>query len=150
MMTINQITREDLGAFDAKPTMNNYQRIATKSAIYPGKGQALGLIYVALKLNGEAGELAEHVGKSMRDDGFVKPISDDGLEQLMAPSGFMAGDMTKERRERIIKEIGDVLWYVSAACNEVGISLADAAAENLLKLCDRSERGKLQGEGDTR
>lgn len=138
-MTINQITREDVGVFDAKPTLNNYQRIATKSAIYPGIGLPRGLVYVALKLNGEAGELAEHVGKAMRDDGYGEVDEKASLRSL-----------TKERRELIIKEIGDVLWYCSAACNELGITLADAAAENLHKLADRSARGVLQGDGDKR
>jgi NTP pyrophosphatase (non-canonical NTP hydrolase) len=58
--------------------------------------------------------------------------------------------MTDERRALIIKEIGDVLWYLSAACNELNISLSEAALTNLEKLCDRSERDALRGSGDER
>jgi NTP pyrophosphatase (non-canonical NTP hydrolase) len=161
MTAINQLTHDDVRKLSENigymesvdvdgSAFDFYQRLATKSAIYPGKGTALGLAYVALKLNGEAGEFAEHVGKAMRDDGFIKPISEDGCEQLMAPSGFFAGELTPERHTLLVKEIGDQLWYLSAACNELGISLSEAALTNLRKLADRAERGKLQGSGDER
>ena len=148
-MSINKITREDVQRYK-DVTINSefdsidfYQRIATKSAIYPGKETPLGLAYVALKLNGEAGELAEHVGKAMRDDGFFDSPDGEGWDT--------AGEqLTPERKALIIKEIGDVLWYLSAACNELGISLSEAALKNLEKLCDRSEREVLQGSGDER
>src|SRR5688572_7118544 len=70
-MTINGIKRDDVEEFatrrvtDIKNLLDEYQRIATQSAIYPGKGTPLGLNYVALKGAGEAGEFAEHVGKAM-------------------------------------------------------------------------------------
>lgn len=121
-----------------------YQNSATKSAVYPAQGTPLGLAYVALKLNGEAGELAEHVGKAMRDDELI------GLE----PHGdFQAAyfeKLTPERRNLIIKEASDVLWYISAACNELGITLSELAIINLEKLADRQERGVLRGSGDER
>ena len=130
---INQITVYDLESFGLKPTLNNYQSIATKCAIYPGQGTPLGLAYCALKLNGEAGELAEHVGKAMRDDDLMR-----------------AEMLTLERKALIVKEVGDVLWYLSAICNELGIIFSEAAETNLEKLQSRGERGKLQGSGDDR
>lgn len=150
--TINRITREDIQVFrtcvefdqDARPqggTLDHYQHIATKSAIYPGRGTALGLAYVALKLNGEAGEFAEHVGKAMRDDDLISVWSKSAMDN---------NELTPERRTSLIKEIGDVLWYASAACNELGITLSEAAQINLEKLCDRGERDKLRGSGDDR
>lgn len=154
-MTINKITRDDVEAFkdqsgfyfdvaNAMNSIDHYQQIATKSAIYPGQGTALGLAYVALKLNGEAGEFAEHVGKAMRDDILI-PIDRNG--QI----AYLDNDTLRpERRELLIKEIGDVLWYLSAACNELNISLSEAAAANLEKLLDRTERNALRGSGDNR
>lgn len=137
---INKIIEEDVTNFrfevnmclvgaDAINLMDRYQQVATKSAIYPGQGSFAGLSYVGLKVNGEAGEFAEHVGKAWRDDN---------------------GSVTVERKEFLIKEIGDVLWYLSAACNELGIKLSEAAETNLNKLYDRTERGKLRGSGDDR
>lgn len=149
---INQITREDVDDFAYRSSLvgpnmiDVYQRIATKSAIYPGQGTPLGLNYCAVKLNGEAGELAEHVGKAMRDDDLV-------ISTVKEPSNntiVVFGKLTPERRELIIKEVGDNLWYLSAICNELGILLSDAALANLEKLCDRTERDALRGSGDER
>ncbi len=138
----------------AGTSIDYYQTIATKSAIYPGIKTPLGLAYVALKLNGEAGELAEHVGKAMRDDGYIQQFTQGSDTQPKGtgpiPAIFLDGKLTPERRKAIIKEIGDVLWYLAAACNELGITLSEAALTNLEKLCDRGERGKLQGSGDER
>lgn len=143
MQSINQITADDLENFSG--TLDSYQKIATKSAIYPGQDTPLGLAYVALKLNGEAGEFAEHVGKAMRDDGFFAARTDD------APSWYSSSEaLTNSRRDAIIKEIGDVLWYCSAAGNELGIGLEEIARINLGKLYSRTLRGKLSGSGDER
>lgn len=136
--SINKITEEDVFEFSAYSDFLRYQKIATKSAIYPGRDTSTGLMYTALKLNGEAGELAEHVGKAMRDDSF---------------GSYKAGceiPLTDARRDLIIKELGDVLWYVSAICNELQISLPTVALLNLEKLKSRTDRQKLQGSGDER
>jgi NTP pyrophosphatase (non-canonical NTP hydrolase) len=129
---INRITEYDIARAYSENTLDAYQEIAIKSAIFPGQGGPLGLIYCSLKLNGEAGELAEHVGKAMRDDGF-------GPEPL-----------TNARKELIIKELGDVLWYVSAIADGLGISLRDVAIGNLEKLKSRTDRDALRGSGDER
>lgn len=143
----NHIKRSDVNAFKgSSKLLDDYQRIALQSAIYPGQGSILGLAYVALKMNGEAGEFAEHVGKSMRDDGMSAWLQVDGGGKVVNSGS----SLTLERREKLIYEIGDELWYLSAACKELGISLGDAAARNLEKLCDRGERGKLAGSGDNR
>lgn len=106
---------------------DEYQDKAWRTAIYPQKGH--NLYYPVLGLNGEAGEVAEHVKKLMRDD--------DGV-------------ITEERKRRIKKELGDVMWYMQACCNELGILMSDVAQENLDKLLSRQERGKIKGDGDDR
>lgn len=149
--SINKLTVFDLEDFGLKPTMHNYQRIATKSAIYPGKGTVLGLSYCALKLNGEAGELAEHIGKAMRDDKLFDLVELDPLVPKDSRNfSLELNQLTPERLESIIKEIGDVLWYLSAICNELGINLSSAAETNLEKLYLRTERDTLRGSGDNR
>lgn len=151
MTAINRITRDDVETFKLVPAFNIYQRIATQSAIYPGQGTTLGLIYTALKMNGEAGEFAEHVGKAMRDDDLLEIRNGDDGRRGDEPCVCLDdGELTADRHTLLVKEIGDVLWYLSAACNELGITLAEAAATNLEKLCDRGERNQLQGSGDTR
>lgn len=142
MKPINSVSNADLAAFAVNPSMIQYQTFATQSAFYPGRGTPLGLMYCALKLNGEAGELAEHVGKAMRDDALTQPIG--------FGNGVEFETLTPERRELIIKEVGDVLWYVSALANELGVELSVIAHMNLIKLARRTVSNTLQGSGDER
>lgn len=109
--------------------LDAYQNLAIGTAIYPGRRSFAGLTYVALKMNGEAGEIAEKVGKTIRDDNSV---------------------LLPEKREQLIKELGDVLWYVAAAADELSIDLSFVAKVNLAKLADRKARGALGGSGDNR
>jgi NTP pyrophosphatase (non-canonical NTP hydrolase) len=122
-------------------TLNEYQQRAATTAIYPGKGTALGLMYCALKLNGEAGEVAENVGKALRDDGLILKVD------VLA---FVPQPLSEERRLKLKKELGDTLWYIAMAAQELGFTLAEIAGDNLAKLADRQARGVLQGSGDNR
>lgn len=108
--------------------MNDYQDRAAETAIYPGKGTTLGLLYVALGL-GEAGEVQGKVKKVLRDDGGV---------------------LTEAVRIKVAQELGDVLWYASQVSQEIEIPLEVIAQMNLDKLADRQERGVLTGSGDNR
>lgn len=110
--------------------LNEYQSLASRTAIYPEQGQQWGgLIYCALKLNGEAGEVADKIGKAIRDEGGL--ISD-------------------ARREALILELGDVLWYVANMARELSASLDQIAERNLAKLAARKAEGTLRGDGDNR
>lgn len=106
-------------------TFDEYQAEAQKTAIYPDEYR---IVYPALGLNGEAGEVAEKIKKVLRDGKGYSPNVIDDLE----------------------KEIGDVLWYVAAVCRDLGINMNDAAEKNIAKLRSRQERGVLQGSGDNR
>jgi NTP pyrophosphatase (non-canonical NTP hydrolase) len=110
-------------------TFHEYQDATATTAVYPGRGCTGGLVYVALGLAGEAGEIANKVKKIIRDD---------------------EGHITPEKAEEIRKELGDVLWYVSQVANELNTSLTYTAGENLDKLADRKIRGVLHGSGDNR
>lgn len=109
-------------------TFEEYQLRTAETAVYPGQGETMGLIYCALGL-GEAGELQGKVKKILRDDDFV---------------------VTDEKRQVILDELGDVLWYAARIADELGTGLEDVAAANIAKLADRRERGVLQGSGDNR
>jgi NTP pyrophosphatase (non-canonical NTP hydrolase) len=109
--------------------LDRYQNDACSTAVYPGRNTISGIVYCALKLNGEAGEVAEKVGKALRDDKAA---------------------VTPERREALLLELGDVMWYVANLANELQFSLRDVAEANLQKLASRKARGTLQGSGDTR
>jgi NTP pyrophosphatase (non-canonical NTP hydrolase) len=53
-------------------------------------------------------------------------------------------------REKLIKECGDVLWFVAVLSEYLGYNLADVADMNIEKLQDRAKRGTIQGSGDDR
>jgi len=106
--------------------LSEYQRLSRRTAEYPREAW---LAYPALGLAGEAGEVAEHAKKAIRDD---------------------AGSVSPERREKMAKELGDVLWYVAQLASELGLDLDAVAQANLDKLLSRQRRGVLSGSGDDR
>lgn len=110
-------------------TFDQYQHGAAETAIYPHRFETAGISYTILGVNGEAGEVAEVFKKTLRDH--------DGV-------------LDKERRQRLEKEIGDVLWYLAETATQIGSSLGDIAAANYAKLKDRKERDVLKGDGDDR
>lgn len=156
MKKINSLSPEAVAKFrrvvcnDAENALDLYQGLALRSAFYPGKGTPLGIAYCALKLNGEAGELAEHVGKAMRDDDLVVPFTERATEDQPMQHWFGYTELTEDRRMKIIKELGDVLWYVSAVARELDLTLSDIAWNGLAKIADRTQRGTLGGSGDDR
>lgn len=99
-----------------------YQETSAQTAIYP---QGNAIAYLTLGLCGEAGEVAEHIKKTMRDG---RKLDSDAL----------------------VGELGDVLWYLSQLANELGLGLDRIARANLAKLQSRKERGVLQGSGSDR
>jgi len=135
---------------------NEYQKLSTKTAIYPSivkmvqgelRSQGQGdladeifpylvdtdlndnLYYAALGLGGEAGEVCNKVKKLMRDNGGV---------------------ITQKFKDYLKGELGDILWYVAACAREAGLELDEIAEQNVNKLVSRQERGVLQGDGDNR
>jgi NTP pyrophosphatase (non-canonical NTP hydrolase) len=113
--------------FDIGMTLDEYQDLAIESAVYDPK---FAIVYPALKLAGEAGEVSEKVGKRLRD---------------------MDGDLTDpEWQDAVAKELGDVLWYIAAMARDIGWTLEEVAEHNLSKLASRMQRGVIAGSGDDR
>lgn len=102
-----------------------YQWQASQFAKYPNK--YANPEYPTLGLVGEAGEVANKVKKLQRD-----------------------GLTLDEIRPALKDELGDVLWYLAALCDEIGVTLEEVASTNLHKLTSRQARGKISGEGDAR
>ena len=103
---------------------NNYQMQAREFAIYPERMQ---IVYPALGLAGEAGEVADKVKKIYRD-----------------------GKDDARFRGEIAKEIGDVLWYCATLADDLGFSLQQVAEMNIYKLKSRKVAGTIGGSGDNR
>ena len=105
--------------------LDDYQEQAKATAIYDKKHA---IIYPALGLAGEAGEVSNKVKKLLRD----------GYEN------------NKDYRKEISDEIGDVLWYCAVLADDIGCELSDIAQRNVVKLKDRQARGVIGGSGDKR
>jgi len=106
---------------------SDYQTQASKTAIYD---EADIVVYPAMGLFSEAGEVAGKIKKIMRDD----------KSQFLMP----------DNRAKVGAEIGDVLWYIAALCTDLGLDMGDLAQDNLNKLNSRMARGVLGGSGDNR
>ena len=96
----------------------DYQSAAAKTALYPNRLN--NLEYPTLGLAGEAGEVANIVKKIQRDD---------------------AGVLTDEVRAKLKDELGDVLWYISACADELGLTLGEIAEYHVGKLAKRHGAG---------
>jgi NTP pyrophosphatase (non-canonical NTP hydrolase) len=106
--------------------LNHYQQAARGTAIYSERHR---VIYPALGLASEAGEVAGKIKKVLRDQD---------------------GDFASAPLDTIKDELGDVLWYVAVLAGDLGLSLEEIALENLDKLASRRARGRLSGGGDRR
>jgi len=74
------------------------------------------LAVAGLGLAGEAGEVADHIKKHIGHDHTLD-------------------------RDRVSKELGDVLWYVAEICTVLGFDMAEVAGQNLAKLGKRYPNG---------
>lgn len=109
-------------------TLNEYQRQAAMTAgnELPHEGRAA---IWALGICGEGGEVAELIKKWL-------------------------GHGHELDRERIKKELGDVLWYIAVMTEEMGFTLEEVAAANIAKLRARygerfsEQRSRERAPGD--
>ena len=77
------------------------------------------LLTAALGLTGEAGEFADHVKKVV----------------------FHGKDLDDKRRQKMILELGDVMWYVMQACKGLDTTLEHVVQCNVTKLSERHDGG---------
>ena len=82
-----------------------------------------------LGLGGEAGEVMDKFKKILRDKN---------------------GKISKVDREEIIKELGDVLWYLAIISEHLDVRFDEVAEKNIAKLTDRAKRNLIHGAGDNR
>lgn len=108
----------------------DYEKAARSTAMYYGIGTWDGVLYNSLKLAGEAGEVADKVGKIV---------------------GKNRRELTGEQKEELKKELGDTLWHLTNLGLDLGLSLEDIMLKNNEKLADRYKRDVIMdGDGDNR
>ena len=103
---------------------NEYQKLARSTAVYPEEHK---VVYPALGLCGEAGEVADKIKKTIRGDSSLVEVT-----------------------VSIADELGDVLWYLAILADDLGIPLEDIAHWNVDKLRRRMKSNKIKGDGDNR
>jgi NTP pyrophosphatase (non-canonical NTP hydrolase) len=108
---------------------NEYQVKSREHAFYPDQNSPEAFRYLIYGITGEAGELAEHFKHALRDENDV---------------------LTDSRKERIKKELADILWYLSNICSELDVDFEEIPKLGLEKIDGRLKRGTLSGEGDSR
>jgi NTP pyrophosphatase (non-canonical NTP hydrolase) len=108
--------------------LDKYQEKARKTDLHT-KVQANELDYYLLGLTSEAGEVAGRMKRVYRDQ---------------------EGKISLIEKERIKKELGDVLWYLSAICDRFDFSLGEVAELNIKKLSNRMENNSLHGDDPDR
>lgn len=86
-------------------------------------------VYPVMGLPEEAGEVVGKFAKAIRDEGGV---------------------ISTERKESIVKELGDCLWFCAEIATLLNVSLEEVMNKNIDKLTSRLERGKIHGSGDDR
>lgn len=100
--------------------LNDYQELALRTASKESLvDESTMLNAAALGLNGEAGEIADHVKKVM----------------------FHGHPLDSDTRDKIAKEIGDILWYCAMGAKGIGIPLGAIAEMNVEKLKKRYPEG---------
>ncbi len=108
-------------------TFDEYQKLSKSTAQYSEFVPPW--VYLALGLAGESGEVVDKLKKVVRNNN---------------------GTFSDEAKIELQKELGDVLWYVSQLCEELGFSMDEVARINRAKLVDRKERNVIQSRGDNR
>ena len=94
--------------------------------------------YPFLALGEETGEVLGKLAKYSRKRGV-------GLTTAIKDTQWNG-----DHQADIISELGDVLWQLTACCEEIDISLNDLMHANIKKLMDRQARNVIVGEGDNR
>ncbi len=110
-------------------TLDEYQQIACSTA-NKNLDFKTEVATLALGVAGESGEVADHIKKHI---GHAHDLD----------------------REKVIKELGDVMWYVATLSDLLGVTLQDVAQRNVDKLALRYPNGfsveasKNRRSGDT-
>ena len=102
-------------ATHADLTLNDYQQFALRTMADPTYNEK-NIAVLSLGLTGESGEFADNVKKVL-------------------------GHGHQLDKDKLIKELGDVLWYAAGLATVLGVSLGEVAQRNVDKLKARYPEG---------
>ena len=114
-------------------TFDEYQKQAVTTDVMRNlpRENLLDAAFIAkiLGLAGESGEVVDKFKKIIRDKNSI---------------------ISEEDKVEIVKELGDVLWYIAVISDYLGSTIEEVAKANQGKLTSRKERGVVHGKGDNR
>ena len=102
-----------------------YKQFTRNTAQYPKEVE---MEYLMLGLANEVGEVLGKYKKYLRGDVLIQ----------------------QDFEQKLISEMGDVMWYFVRICDMLDVTLYDVMADNIVKLNDRKVRGTIKGDGDDR
>lgn len=83
------------------------------------------MLHAAIGIAGEAGEVADYVKKVI----------------------YHGHDLNESE---LVKELGDVLWYLTSMASAIGVDLSEVAYQNIVKLSERYPHGFSQEDSRNR
>jgi len=112
--------------------LNEYQRKAMSTMIDSCNNDT----YMFFGLVSEVGELCEKIAKWRRK----RFASIDG--NMVILNTFDTAEVERNRAE-LMRELGDVLWFVAGLANRMDFSLEEVAQTNIDKLSQRKQNGTI-------
>lgn len=72
-------------------------------------------------------------------------ISAEGGEftEIVKKVAFQGKELTNENKLHMVKELGDVMWYVTQACISLDVTLDHILTQNMIKLLSRYPGGSF-------
>jgi hypothetical protein len=116
---VNELMRA--GSYTGGTTLNQFQKDALETAVYPGQGTYRGLEYTLFGACGEIGELANKYKKILRNE-----------------------DNPYAHCEMLMDEAMDGVWYIVAFLKELGYTFEEGGQFNKAKLAARKAAGTLK------
>lgn len=113
-------------------TLDDYQQDAKSTCM----ASCDNITYLTMGMFAEAGEVADKIAKWVRKR--EARVSDSLLV-------FNTSDVevANEKQRELMKEVGDVLWFVACLADHLGFTLQEVAEMNIEKLQERKANGTI-------
>lgn len=113
-------------------TLNEYQQDAKSTRMTSCDN----ITYLTMGMFAEAGEVADKIAKWVRKrEAYVS--------NAYLVFGTSNPEKVYERRRELLKEVGDVLWFVACLADHLGFTLQEVAEMNIEKLQERKANGTI-------
>lgn len=113
-------------------TLDEYQQDAKSTCM----ASCDNITYLTMGMFAEAGEVADKIAKWVRK----REAHVSGSFLVFNTSDL---NVANAKQRELIKEVGDVLWFVACLADHLGFTLQDVAEMNIEKLKEREANGTI-------